>query len=310
MYPVDDYIYFGIHVKEQIEAISKYAPIEKEVYFINGRENKWNYFHSISKIKALIQTGNFDLVHIHYGLSGLFLLFNKINIPVIITLHSGELYQKKGYLNHLMQKTITLSILKSISKVIVLNDDMISLLKTHSSKLVKLPCGTDLELFKEIPSRRSANKITIGFPGNKERKEKNYVLFKEIVAKLNQEFEINVIEFHNLSREDVVKNLNQIDLLLMTSLVEGSPQIIKEAMACNKPIVSTQVGDLADVLRNVENSFIIGSFQAEDFLGPIRKILSLPVALRQSPGRQKLLSMGLDAQQVAANVYQLYTEVL
>jgi teichuronic acid biosynthesis glycosyltransferase TuaC len=310
MYPVEDYIYFGIHVKEQIDAISNYASIEKEVYFINGRENKWNYFHSIKKIKALIQTGNFDLVHIHYGLSGLFLLFNKINIPVVITLHSGELYQKKGYLNHLMQKTITLSILKSTSKVIVLNDDMISLLKAHSSKLVKLPCGTDLALFKEIPLKKNAQKITIGFPGNKARKEKNYTLFNEIIIKLKQEFEINVIEFHNLSREDVVKSLNEIDLLLMTSLVEGSPQIIKEAMACNKPIISTQVGDLADVLSNVENSFIIDSFNAEEFLGPVRKILSLPTALRHSPGRQKLVSMGLDAQQVAANVYKLYTEVL
>ncbi|RZK01218.1 MAG: glycosyltransferase, partial [Flavobacterium sp.] len=307
---IDDYIYFGIHVKEQIEAITKYAAIEQEVYFINGRENKLNYFHSINKIKELIRIGNFDLVHIHYGLSGLFLLFNKISIPVIITLHSGELYQKKGYLNHLMQKTITLSILNRTSKIIVLNDDMLSLLAAHTSKLVKLPCGTDLELFKEKTVIRNVKAINIGFPGNKARKEKNYTLFNEIITKLRQEFDINVIEFHNLSREDVVDNLNKIDLLLMTSLVEGSPQIIKEAMACNKPIISTQVGDLADVLNNVTNSFVVDSFEAENFIDPIRKILLLPTALRKSSGRQKLVSMGLDAQQVATDVYKLYTEVL
>ncbi|HEX8608112.1 MAG TPA: glycosyltransferase, partial [Pedobacter sp.] len=174
MYPVEDYIYFGIHVKEQIEAIAKHAPIEKEVYFINGRENKWNYFSSIGKIKDLISLGNFDLVHIHYGLSGLFLLFNKVKIPIVITLHSGELYRKKGLLNHLMQKTITLAILKSVSKVIVLNDDMMEMLSLHASKLIKLPCGTDLNLFKENTITRDTKKISIGFPGNKDRKEKNY----------------------------------------------------------------------------------------------------------------------------------------
>jgi teichuronic acid biosynthesis glycosyltransferase TuaC len=275
MYPVPDYIYFGIHVKEQIEEIERVSGIQKEVYFINGRAGKLNYLKSIAAIIELVKTGKFDLIHIHYGLSGLFLLFYTPPIPVVITVHSGELFMKKGYLNHVIQKSITLAAIKKAAKVIVLNDDMITLLHKHKDKLVKLPCGTDIGTFKEIPGVRRSAQTLIGFPGNKERKEKNYPLFNAIIEYLRADFDIKVIEFHNMTREEVIVSLNKIDLLLMTSTIEGSPQIIKEAMACNKAIVSTAVGDVSDLLHHVENSYIIDSFNPVDFVPPIKQILAL-----------------------------------
>lgn len=311
MFPVPDYIYFGIHVKEQIEAIEALGAVEKEVYFINGRADKLNYFKSVSEIRSLVKRGNFDLIHIHYGLAGLFLLFYKPEIPVVVTLHSGELYQKKGYINHLLQKNITLALLKRVSKIIVLNDDMLKLLKPHASKLLKQPCGTDLELFREFRVvSDSGKKLKIGFPGNKARPEKNYALFEQIVEKMRPEFDLSIVEFHNLSRDEVVKSLNEIDLLLMTSLVEGSPQIIKEALACNKPVISTNVGDVQDVLHGVQNSYLVDSFKAEDFTGPLREVLSLPRHARRSDGRDKLRAMGLGADQVACVVKQVYNEII
>lgn len=311
MFPVPDYIYFGIHVKEQIEAIEKLGDIEKTVYFINGREDKLHYFRSVWEIRNLVKRGNFDLIHIHYGLAGLFLLFFKPDIPVVVTLHSGELYQKKGYVNHLMQKSITLKLLKHVNKIIVLNDDMVKLLKPHAARLLKQPCGTDLELFKEHEvSAEPGKKLKIGFPGNKSRPEKNYALFHQIVEKLRPEFELSIVEFHNLTREQVLKCLNKIDLLLMTSLVEGSPQIIKEALACNKPVISTNAGDVKDVLEGVKNSYLVDSFNAEDFIRPVREVLALPPEERKSNGREKLRQMGLGADQVARVIKQVYEELI
>lgn len=310
MYPVPDYIYFGIHVKEQIEEIERISGIQKEVYFINGRADKLNYFKSIAAIKKLVKNGKFDLIHVHYGLSALFLLFYTPPIPVVMTLHSGELFMKKGYINHLMQKNITLAAVKKVAIVIVLNDDMIALLQQHKDKLVKLPCGTDIETFREITGVLKSNKIIIGFPGNKERKEKNYPLFNAIVELLRADHEIDVIEFHGMTREEVIISLNKIDLLLMTSTIEGSPQIIKEAMACNKAIVSTAVGDVKDLLDHVENSYVVDSFKPEDFISPIRQILSLPAEERRSNGRDRLINIGLDATSVAGSVFKLYQEIV
>ncbi|TLV03227.1 glycosyltransferase family 4 protein [Dyadobacter luticola] len=310
MYPVPDYIYFGIHVREQIDAIQSQFPVENEVYFINGRLSKWNYFKSISEIRSLVNTKKFDVIHVHYGLSALFLMFYKPQVPVVVTLHSGELFQKKGYINHLLQKNITLSVIRNVEKVIVLNDDMIRMLAEHEEKLVKIPCGTDLDYFKETPVKTVNKKFTIGFPGNKARPEKNYKLFQEIVDRLRTYCEVEVIEFHNMKRDDVVANLNKIDLLLMTSTIEGSPQIVKEGLACNKAIISTAVGDVKDLLRNVVNCYVIDSFDPEEFVLPAKRIASLPPENRKSDGREHLVKIGLDAQNVSKTVYKLYEQLV
>ena len=310
MYPVADYIYFGIHVKEQIDALSLHKQVDADVYFINGRGNKLNYLKSIYEIRKQIVKGNYDVIHIHYGISGIFLLFFKPLIPVIITLHSGELFQKKGKLNHLMQKSLTMRIVRKVNKVIVLNDDMILLLKKYKNKLIKLPCGSDLKIFNAINIIKDTPTILIGFPGNKARKEKNYQLFLDIINTLKILYPIKIVEFHNLTRSEVVENLNRMDVLLMTSTVEGSPQIIKEAMACNKPIVSTSVGDVVDLLADVKNSFVIKSFKPENFIEPIKQLLALAPTERISTGRAKLLKMGLDAESVSEKIIKIYEEVI
>jgi teichuronic acid biosynthesis glycosyltransferase TuaC len=310
MYPVEDYIYFGIHVKEQIEAIATQGDLETDIYFINGRAKKWNYFKSIGNIRNKIKKERYDLIHIHYGLSAFFLLFYQPNIPVVVTLHSGELYKKKGILNHWAQKNITMSILKNTDKIIVLNDDMVRLLHKHKQKLVKLPCGIDLNTFKINKTIQPEHEFIVGFPGNKIRKEKNFKLFKEIVDELQKTFNIRIVEFHDFTREEVLRHLQSLDVLVMTSLIEGSPQIIKEAMACNKPIVSTNVGDVADLLLHVKNCYVINSFESAAFLKPIKEIFSLSVEQRKTNGREKLIQMNLGADQVAKSVIHLYNEVL
>ncbi|RYZ99537.1 MAG: glycosyltransferase [Sphingobacteriaceae bacterium] len=209
-----------------------------------------------------------------------------------------------------MQKNITLAAVKRAQKVIVLNDDMIALLKNFKDKLVKLPCGTDVEYFHEIPVEKKPQTYLIGFPGNKARKEKNHPLFIEITDQLRSEFNIEIVEFHNLTRDEVVTNLNKIDLLLMTSLVEGSPQIIKEAMACNRAIISTSVGDVDYLLSGVTNSRVIKSFNAEDFIEPVKEILRLPQAERRSNGRDQLHAIGLDADSVANSINKIYNELV
>jgi len=100
--------------------------------------------------------------------------------------------------------------------------------------------------------------------------------------------------------------LNAADLLLSTSLWEGSPNIIKEAMACNCPIVSTDVGDVKWLLDGVEGCFITTN-DPNDIANKIRKALDIK---GKTKGREKLISLGLDSKNIAKKIVSVYEEVM
>ena len=83
---------------------------------------------------------------------------------------------------------------------------------------------------------------------------KNYELAREAIKISKNNF--LTVELVNKSRKEVLNLLNACDMVLMTSKNEGSPQIIKEAMACNRPIISTDVGDVREVISKIEGCYI------------------------------------------------------
>src|SRR5699024_4954863 len=82
----------------------------------------------------------------------------------------------------------------------------------------------------------------------------NYALAKKAVSLLDDSVEL--LELKDKTREEVNLLFNASDLLLMTSFTEGSPQVVKEALACNTPIVSTDVGDVKSLICDVNNCYI------------------------------------------------------
>jgi len=68
--------------------------------------------------------------------------------------------------------------------------------------------------------------------------------------------------------------LNESSVFVLSSYNEGSPNVIKEAMACNIPVISTDVGDVKEIIHNVEGCYIT-SFNPEDLANKIKKVISL-----------------------------------
>src|SRR5687767_14767913 len=115
MYPKGGNDYYGIHVKEQIDSLDT---IEKQIYFINGRDKKYNYISSVINIIRLIRKNKIDIVHIHFGLSGLFLLFaKKIKSKIVVTLHGSDFNTKNR-----LRKYINKAVLEKADKIVVVND--------------------------------------------------------------------------------------------------------------------------------------------------------------------------------------------
>ncbi len=306
MYPHNEHNYYGIFVKEQIEAVRKNYKINEKIIFINGVKSVINYMVSIFQINWHLMWNKYDCIHIHYGLSGLFLVMNPvINTPVFLTLHGSDIDRdaKKP-----VASFISRQVCRRVQKIFVVNERMKEMLPACChTKVEVLPCGVDTSFFYPDPEQvESAGKITIGFPSDKNRKEKNYPLFKKIVDELAKKYPLTSFVFHNITRTQVRDGLNKIDVLLMTSTNEGSPQIVKEAMACNIPVVSTDVGDVRRLLGGVRNCYVIEGFNVCGFIDPLERIINLEKENRKSDGRAKILKMGLDQKAIAERIMNHY----
>ncbi len=310
MYPNNTGPYYGIFVKEQIDGISRKYPIEYDIFFVDGREDKWAYLKSIFTIHKKIENSNYDLIHIHYGFSGLFLLKRlKKKIPVIMTLHGGDIQVEQG---KWIQVFITKQILKRAQIAFTLNNRMDQIVKQYTHRTIQLPCSVNTDLFKPIETVKEAKKdsATIIFPGDSTRKVKNYPLFSQTLDLLQKRYGISCkrVELKNMNRQEVAELYQNSDLLLMTSISEGSPQSVKEAMASNLSIVSTNVGDVEYLLEGVANSIVVKDFDPELLAENV--YLSLAKRIPGINGREKLLQLELDDDSVAEKIYHVYQELL
>src|SRR5207237_628154 len=128
-----------------------------------------------------------------------------------------------------------------------------------------LPSGIDLARFR--PLDRGACRVKLGwdtarrhvvFPAAPERAEKRFWLAEAAVAELKRtDVELHALD--GVSHEDVPTWLNAADVVLLTSTHEGSPNVVKEALACNVPVVSVDVGDVA----GRDGSFVAAADPAE-----------------------------------------------
>lgn len=134
---------------------------------------------------------------------------------------------------------------------------------------------------------------------------KNYALAEKAIKKLD----VKLIELKGYSRIEVAELLNAVDLLILTSFSEGSPQIIKEALACNCPIVATDVGDTKHVCSNIEGCYIT-SFDAEDVSEKIKLAIEYAEKKDRTKGRDRILSLNFDNRAIAKSIKKIYDSII
>jgi glycosyltransferase involved in cell wall biosynthesis len=305
MYPSVDDSTYGIFVKEQIEAIERVQVIDKSIYVINGRKGFKEYLKSVFIIRKIIRKEHFDLVHIHYGLSGLFLLLGRIKAPVIMTLHGGDIQTEQG---KMVQVALTKLILRKCDFAITLNGRMDEIARRYVSRTEIIPCSVNNKLF--VPKERFERKpktAKVLFPSARTRLVKDFPLFQRACKVLRDKYGLSIEEYYleNLSRQEVANLFCKMDLLLMTSISEGSPQVVKEAMACNLPIVSTNVGDVSILLDGVQNCYVAGSRDENELADLAYKSLSISEVTGISP-REKISELGLDDDSIAKRIIRVY----
>jgi glycosyltransferase involved in cell wall biosynthesis len=191
---------------------------------------------------------------------------------------------------------------------------MIRLFKNKSC-ISLIPNGVDINLFRQLETKEAFNhslfypiKKHIIFVSNPQRVEKNYSLAKKTV-KFLQNTSLELHALHEIPNNELIYYYNSSDLLLMTSFHEGSPNVIKEAMACNCPIVSTNVGDVEWIIGNTGGCYIT-SFNVIDVADKINKALEFSLKQGRTHGRDRIIELGLDSETVAKKILTVYKKIM
>lgn len=307
-YPTEKLPIFGVFVKEQIDTLTELG-IENDVFFINGREKgKFEYIRCLIPLKKKIKENNYDVIHCHHAFSGIVAtLFLKIQnqIPVVISFQNDPANEAKYNLFDLLSTRTSAWIFKNNS------------IYAKPPKGYYLPNGVDIDFFKSIPRKQACEKLNIDpsniyilfVSSNYIRKQKRYDKFLAVMELLNKKYGLNNIEelkITNVQRELVPYYFNAASVHLMTSDFEGSPNSVKEAMACNIPVVSTNVGNVSDLLADVNGSFVVNSGEIEDLA--LHVIKSLNTSDYNS--RTMLIQKKLDIKSVAIKLNNIYQSLI
>jgi teichuronic acid biosynthesis glycosyltransferase TuaC len=262
------------------------------------------YVKSIFRLKKNIRETKYDLIHAHYSLSA-YVASTIRNIPIVVSLMGSDAFQNfilrwiTRQLSHFRWTT-----------VIVKTEEMKRRLKLNDAYVI--PNGVDTERF--IPVERDTARKRLGlikekkivvFISVKNRPEKNPGLAMQAVESLNDS-SVEFIHLHDTPNMEIPLYLNAADLLLLTSAREGGVNVIKEALACNCPIVSTDVGDVRQVTGGTEGCFISGA-DSVSIAENIKKALAMK---GRTNGRERIFSLGIDSVSVAQRLCEIYEDAI
>lgn len=289
----------GPIVKNQGESL-KAAGVEVDYFPIKGKGIK-GYLRSIFSLRKFLKTGSYDIVHAHYSFSGFVAALAGAR-PLTVSLMGSDVYT--GLPGRSLIKFFSR---RRWKRVIVKSRGLRDKIKIP---VHVLPNGVDFSRFRVLDrggARREVSfnpaKKHIIFAADPRRQEKNFALAQQAFDLLARQD----VELHSVFDEDISRIpyfMNAADVLLLTSLWEGSPNVVKEAMACNCPIVSTDVGDVKEVTGKTEGCYIT-SFDAADASAKLRSALAFG---RRTEGRKAIGH--LDSAVISRKLIGIYEEML
>ena len=268
-------------VKRQAEFLRK-AGVEVDVFFFRGARRLWNYVRAWLQVRPKIRSGGHDLVHAQFGQSGLLALPK--DLPLIVTLRGSDILGIVGPGGrHTLQGRISTALARLVVRradgVVVVSEHMKDHFTTKAPVLV-LPSGLDFELFRTMPrdeARRrlgwSLDKRLVLFAGNPDLPRKRYPLAKAAVDILNRTLPAELVVAWGVPHSDIPLYMNACDAFVFTSMQEGSPNVVKEALACDLPVVSVKIGDVAERLQGIEGCELCADERPETIAAGLERVL-------------------------------------
>lgn len=308
-YPTQEFPIFGIFVKEQVESLQRLG-IKCDVFYCDGQNKGFKKYITYVPFlwkKALF--GGYDIIHCHHALSAIILwmtgtpLFKK----VVLSYQNDPSHEWGDKAFKFFNVFFNAFIIKNTSEVY-----------QKYPKMHYLPNGCNQDFFKPMDMMKcreklgwdSDKKYIIYMDSNKGgRTQKRKDRFDEVISILNKKYGYNLesIVMRNVKRELIPTYLNAANLHLISSDFEGSPNSVKECICCNTSVVSTPVGNVPEMIGDIEGAYVTSGFSADELAEACDKVLTSEI---QFDGREKFLAKGYGMATVAQKLKRIYEDIL
>lgn len=298
-------------ILSQAEALRK-AGVQVELFAVKGHGT--GYLRNIRPLRARIAAYRPDLIHAHYALCGWVAVLARADRPIVVSFMGDDAqgtFDKRG------RPTLGGRLLKLTSRLLQPFVDAIILKSQAMDRVVwrrriahVIPNGVRLDVFRPETvatpvTDRDPLKKHVLFLGDPADPNKNFVLVRDAIARMGRS-DVQLDAPYGIEHTEVVRRMATAHVLALCSFAEGSPNVIKEAMAMGLPIVTVPVGDAVHVVGDTPGCFVSG-YSVEDFAQKLELALTFT---GRTNGRGRILALGLDAETVARKLRALYSALI
>jgi len=269
MYPTPEDPTYGGFVATQMEAVAR-AGVTAQITFVNGRRSSVEYAAGLVKVRRLARSGKFDLVHAHYGLCGFICSFQPL--PLVISYWGDDLLGTPNGRGGITPKSrlalmLSLAAARRADGVNCESEEMRTRLPRWMDQAMThvIPNGVNTKLFH--PGSREEARQRLGlnpserlilFPNTPTERRKRLDLAESAVRLLATDgIQSRLWIVQRVPPKDMPDYFRAADCLLLTSDWEGSPNVVKEAICCDLPVVSVDAGDVRCLLGLTPGSLLV-----------------------------------------------------
>jgi teichuronic acid biosynthesis glycosyltransferase TuaC len=293
---------YRVIVARQVDGLRR-AGLDAEVLSIEGFRSRFAYVRAAAEMLALnFRSRRYDVVHAHTGHCGI-LAALQLRYPVALSYVGYDLDGPaedweglRTRLERLVFRYLSVFFAATIAKS---NRGSRRVPRLGRGRNAVVPNGVDRDLFAPLPRAEARQRVgwhhdrpVVLFAGDPTRYTKNWPLAEAALAAAHaRRPDLELVAAHPVPPDEMPLWMNASDVLLLTSVSEGSPNVVKEAMACNLPIVSVDVGDVRDIVAGTRNCYVCDAVPEALAAAVLDVVGALP---DRSDGRERTAWLGLE----------------
>ena len=316
MWPDSERPWYGTFVKTQADSLAALG-VDVDVLAIRGYASKGEYPAAARELVRRARRPDFDLVHAHYGHAAVVARLQRAR-PLVVSYCGDDLLGTPDAAGRATPRSrAEAAVFRQVARVaaatITKSGEMERALPASCrARNHVIPNGVDLGRFEPIPREEARRRLRWDpdapvalFVGDPAIPRKNHALADAAVRIAAERVPgLTLRPAHGHPPAEVPVLMSAADVLVLTSLSEGSPNVVKEAMATALPVVATPVGDVEERLRGVAGCHVSG-FAPEPLAD------GLVAAIRHGRSHEARAAIAdLSLESVAKRVLGVYAGVL